>query len=116
MTKYLKHLKTFELHSTKMYQFFFRSMLFGGCSTFSVLKFNVKVERSSRHISQNFNIGIKHGFSCIIVRKVSWYLGRRLNPMATVWWIKMGNLISQSNMDMVLRPAVLPFLYQNQCL
>ena len=33
-------------------------------------KTNVKVDRSLRHFSQNSNIRIKHGFSCINVRHV----------------------------------------------
>ena len=37
---------------------------------FSALKINVKVDRFSRHFSQNFNIRINHGFSCIDVRLV----------------------------------------------
>ena len=37
---------------------------------FSALKINVKVDRFSRHFSQNFNIRINHGFSCIDVSLV----------------------------------------------
>ena len=33
-------------------------------------KTNVNVDRSSRHLSQNSNIRIKHGFSCTNVRHV----------------------------------------------
>ena len=33
----------------------------------AALKINVKVDWSSRHLSQNFNIRINHGFSCIVV-------------------------------------------------
>ena len=36
----------------------------------AALKINVKVDWSSCHFSQNFNIQIKHGFSCIDVRLV----------------------------------------------
>ena len=34
------------------------------------LQFNVKVGWSSLNVSQNFNLRIKHGFSCINVRQV----------------------------------------------
>ena len=34
------------------------------------LKFNVKVDWSSLNVSQNFNLLIKQGFSCINVRQV----------------------------------------------
>ena len=36
----------------------------------AALKINVKVDWSSRHFSKNFNIQIKHGFSCTNVSQV----------------------------------------------
>ena len=38
----------------------------------AALKINVKVDWSSCHFSQNFNIRIYHGFSCIDVSLVPW--------------------------------------------
>ena len=38
--------------------------LFGFVAPMAASKINVKVYWSSRHFSQNFNIRMKHGFSC----------------------------------------------------
>ena len=66
MTEHLKHLKTFEFHSITMCPFFFRWMIYLDAAS----KFNIKVHWSSRHFSQNYNIRIKHRFSCNNVRHV----------------------------------------------
>ena len=42
--------------------------LFGFVASIAAYKINVKVNWSSSRFSQNFNIRIKHGFSCINVR------------------------------------------------
>ena len=44
--------------------------LFVFVAPIAALKINVKVDWSSRHFSQNFNIRIVHGFSCIDVSLV----------------------------------------------
>ena len=44
---------------------------FGFVAPIAASKINVKVDWSSHHFSQNFNIRIKHGFSCINVHRVS---------------------------------------------
>ena len=75
--------------------------LFGFVAPIAASKINVKVDWSSRLFSQNFNIRIKHVFSCNNVRHV---------PGGIV-----GNLKNQSYIDEVLRPGVLHFLCQNQC-
>ena len=67
------------------------------------LKINVKVDWSSYHFSQNFNIRINHGFSCIDVSLVPWEI---LKTKATNLVAIEGILISQSYMDELLMPVV----------
>ena len=60
--------------------------LFGFVAPLAASKFNVKVDWSSRHFSQNFNIRIKHGFSCNNVRHVP---REMLKPGGggQIWWL-----------------------------
>ena len=44
--------------------------LIGFVTPIAALKINAKVDWSSRHFSQNFNIRIKHRFSCNYVHHV----------------------------------------------
>ena len=77
------------------------------------LKINVKVDWSSCHFSQNFNIRINHGFSCIDVSLVPREI---LKTEATDLVAIEGILISQSYM--LLMPVVVLScisLCQNQC-
>ena len=79
------------------------------------LKINVKVDWSSCHFSQNFNIRINHRFSCIDVSQVPREI---LKTEATGLVAIEGILISQSYLDELLMPvAVLACisLCQNQC-
>ena len=46
--------------------------LIGFVAPIATEKINIKVDLSSLHFSQNFNIRIKHGFSCNNVRHVPW--------------------------------------------
>ena len=45
-------------------------MLYLFVAPIAALKINVKVDWSARYFSQNFNIRINHGFSCIEVSLV----------------------------------------------
>ena len=91
--------------------FIFLSMdaLFVFVTPIAASKINVKVDWSSRHFPQNFNIRIKLGYTCNNVRHVP----REMFKTDLV--VILGNLMSQSYMDEVLRPVVLHFLCQNQC-
>ena len=79
------------------------------------LKINVKVDWSSCHFSQNFNIRINHVFLCIGVSLVPREI---LKTEATDLVAIEGILISLSYMDELRMPvAALPciLLCQNQC-
>ena len=75
----------------------------------AALKINVKVDWSSRHFSQNFNIQVNHGFSCIDVSLVP--RGILKTEGANLVVIE-GILISQSYMAELLVPVVLQFSVQ----
>ena len=72
----------------------------------AALKINVKVDWSSRPFSQNFNIRINHGFSCIDVSLVPRGI---LKTEGTDLVVIEGILISQSYMAELLMPVVLQF-------
>ena len=72
----------------------------------AALKINVKVDWSSRHFSQNFNILINHGLSCIDVSLVPMEILQTDGDRSGGY---RGNSISQSYMDVLLVPVVLHF-------
>ena len=84
MTKHLKHLKTFEFHSITVCPFVLDGCFIWVCSIYSALKMDVKVDWSSRHFSQNFNIQIKYGFSCTNVRPGS---NEIVKTKLQIWWL-----------------------------
>ena len=98
-----------------MCPFIFMDALFLFVAPIVALKINVKVDWSSCHFSQNFNIRITddHGFSCIDVSQVHREI---LKTEATDLVAIVGILISQSYM--LLMPVVVLScisLCQNQC-
>ena len=85
----------------------YNDTLFRLVAPIEAYRVNVKVDRSSRHFSQNFNLRSKHGFPRVNVRQVP-------RDVATYLVVIEGHLISQSHMDEVLRSVVLIFLCENQ--
>ena len=76
-----KHLKQYYNVSN----FLSIDALFGFVAPIAASKINVKVDWSSRHFSQNFNIRIKHGFSCNNVRQC---LSEDVkNRERQIWWL-----------------------------
>ena len=70
--------------------------LFVFVAPIAALKINVNVDWSSQHFSQNFNIRIDHGFSCIDVSLVPREI---LKPRATDPAVIEGILISKSYIE-----------------
>ena len=63
--------------------------LFGLVAPIAALKINVKVDWSSRHFAQNFNIPIKHVFSCNNFRHdPGGYSGKLDEPIIHGWGVK----------------------------